>query len=493
MPAAVPPPSGRRAQTDERAGAVRVRFRRALALLLMTLVLPGSAQLVAGDRRWGRIALRTVATLVGVTLLLAILAKAWPSGVSALLFNAVVLGALRVLLVLLALGWAALFLDAWRIGDPLGLAQRQRLAVFSLNSVLCVAVSGSLLFGSHLVAVHRSLVMDLFGSGTVSATESGRYNVLLLGGDAGEARQGLRPDSLTVASIDEDTGRTVLFSLPRNLEEVPFPDDTPMYDEYPGGFDCEGCYLNGVYTWATEAERQDPGLFPDDVGDVGAYATKRAVEEVTGLKINYYAMVDLRGFQDLVDAVGGVTLTVPERLPIGGVGGPIRGWIEPGRQHLNGFETLWFARSRATSDDYSRMARQKCVMNAMLTQLSPRTVLTQFQDIATASKQIVTTDVPASELNTFLQLAGRARQLPMASVSFVPPTVQTYEPDYDTIHDMVEEAVDKAEAADEAGDTGSPSRLRRTADAGGGSAAGDAGGAATEKANHSDRLSMDCG
>src|SRR5262245_61693180 len=195
MPAAEPPPSGWRAQTDERPGAVRVRFRRALALLLMTLVLPGSAQLVAGDKRWGRIALRTLATLVGVTLLLAILAKAWPSGVSALLFNSVVLGALRVLLVLLALGWAALFLDAWGIGDPLGLAQRQRLAVFSLNSVLCVAVSGSLLFGSHLVAVHRSLVMDLFGSGTLSATESGRYNVLLLGGDAGEARQGLRPDS----------------------------------------------------------------------------------------------------------------------------------------------------------------------------------------------------------------------------------------------------------------------------------------------------------
>jgi polyisoprenyl-teichoic acid--peptidoglycan teichoic acid transferase len=490
MPAAVPPPSGRRAQTDQRPGTVRVRFRRALALLLMTLVLPGSAQLVAGDKRWGRIALRTVATLVGVTLLLAILAKAWPSGVSALLFNSGVLGGLRVLLVLLALGWAALFLDAWRIGDPLGLAQRQRLAVFSLNSVLCVAVSGSLLFGSHLVAVHRSLVMDLFGSGTVSATESGRYNVLLLGGDAGEARQGLRPDSLTVASIDEETGRTVLFSLPRNLEEVPFPDDTPMDDEFPGGFDCEGCYLNGVYTWATEAERQDPGLFPDDVGDVGAYATKRAVEEVTGLKINYSAMVDLRGFQDLVDAVGGVTLTVPERLPIGGVGGPIRGWIEPGRQHLNGFETLWFARSRATSDDYSRMARQKCVMNAMLTQLSPRTVLTQFQDIAAASKQIVSTDVPASELNTFLRLAGRARQLPIASVSFVPPKVQTYEPDYDTIHDMVEAAVDKAEAADEAGDSGA--RVRRTS-AAGGSAAGDESDAATERANHSDQLAMDCG
>ena len=424
--------------------SVRLRFRRALALLLMTLVLPGSAQLVAGNKRVGRIALRVVGALLCSALLLAVLGKAWPSALSTLLFNPVVLGALRVLMVVLAVGWAALFLDAWRIGDPLRLAQRQRLAVFSLNGVLCVAVCGSLLFGSHLVSVHRSLVVDMFGSGVISATESGRYNVLLLGGDAGESREGLRPDSLTVASIDEDTGRTVLFGLPRNLENVPFPEGTPMHEEFPSGFDCEGCYLNSVYTWA--ADHAD--LFPPEIDDAGAYATKNAVEGVTGLKINYYAMVDLRGFRELVDAVGGVTLTVPEPLPIGRTGA-IQGWVAPGHRRLNGYETLWFARSRATSDDYSRMARQKCVMNAMLNQLSPRTVLTQFQDIAEASKDTVTTDIPAAELDTFLQLAVKARRLPVDSVSFVPPTVQTYDPDYDRIQAMVERAVDRSEAADE--------------------------------------------
>jgi polyisoprenyl-teichoic acid--peptidoglycan teichoic acid transferase len=424
--------------------SVRLRFRRALALLLMTLVLPGSAQLVAGNKRVGRIALRVVGALLCSALLLAVLGKAWPSALSTLLFSPVVLAVLRVLMVVLALGWAALFLDAWRIGDPLRLAQRQRLAVFSLNGVLCVAVCGSLLFGSHLVSVHRSLVVDMFGSGVISATESGRYNVLLLGGDAGETRDGLRPDSLTVASIDEDTGRTVLFGLPRNLENVPFPEGTPMHEEFPSGFDCEGCYLNSVYTWATD----HADLFAPEIDDVGAYATKNAVEGVTGLKINYYAMVDLRGFRELVDAAGGVTLTVPEPLPIGRTGA-IQGWVEPGHRRLNGHETLWFARSRATSDDYSRMARQKCVMNAMLNQLSPRTVLTQFQDIAEASKETVTTDVPAAELDTFLQLAVKARRLPVDSVSFVPPAVQTYDPDYDRIQAMVERAVDRSEAADE--------------------------------------------
>ncbi len=56
-------------------------------------------------------------------------------------------------------------------------------------------------------------------------------------------------------------------------------------------------------------------------------------------------------------------------------------------QRLNGFETLWFARSRESADDYSRMARQKCVMNAMLQQLSPGTVVTKFEAIASAERE----------------------------------------------------------------------------------------------------------
>jgi len=447
MPAVAPRPTAPRPgqQPGRQHRSPKVRFRRALVLLAMTLVLPGSAQLVAGNRRVGGIAVRLVALCLVGSLVFLVVAKFWPTQVAGLLFDAQVLTALRVLLLVGALGWAALFVDAWRLGDPLGLGRRQRLAVFSLNGLLCVAVSCALLLASQLVAAHRSLVVDVFGADEVAASDEGRQNVLLLGGDAGKGRTGLRPDSITVASIDESTGRTVLFSLPRNLEDVPFPAGTPMDDAYPDGFDCPGCYLNGIYTWATD----NADLFPQDVGDVGVYATKLAVEEITGLEIGYYAMVDLGGFRSLVDAVGGVTLNVPERLPIGGVGGAITGWVEPGRRHLDGFETLWFARSRTTSDDYTRMARQKCVMNAMLTQLSPQSVLAHFQELADATRQTVTTDVPASELDDLMALATKARRLPVASVSFVPPRVQTYDPDFDQIRAMVQKAVDKAEAADE--------------------------------------------
>ena len=156
-------------------------------------------------------------------------------------------------------------------------------------------------------------------------------------------------------------------------------------------------------------------------------------------------MVNLEGFRDLVDAVGGVTIHVTDTIAIGGIGGAITGTIEPGTRHLDGYETLWYARSRAFDDDYSRMARQKCVMNAMLQQLSPHQVLLHVQEIADAGKELLSTDIPAGELGRFVELALKARNQPIATVSFVPPMVNTSDPDYDLIRDKVAEALERAE------------------------------------------------
>lgn len=429
--------------TEAAIAARRIQLRRALTLLGMTLVAPGSAQLVAGNKRVGRIALRVYAGLLLTGFLFLLVALFWRTEAVKVSVSLTVLLLVRFALIAVSLGWAYLIIDAWRIADPLALAQKHRLLMTGLNGVLCLGLTGGLLFASHLVAVQRDFIATVFAGDEVTAPDHGRYNVLLLGGDAGPTRVGIRPDSITVASIDQDTGRTVLIGLPRNLENVPFPDGTAMHDQFPNGFDCDGCYLNGVNTWATD----NPELFPH-TKEPGIEATTEAVEEITGLSINYYALIDLKGFQDLVDAVGGVTIDVHERIPIGGVGGDITGWIEPGKQKLDGYQTLWYARSRATSDDYSRMARQKCVMNAMLHQLDAKTVLANFSDIAKAGKQIISTSVPASELATFINLSLKSRSLPVSSVSFVPPAINTGDPDWDLIRSMVTDAIDKSEARD---------------------------------------------
>jgi LCP family protein required for cell wall assembly len=311
-----------------------------------------------------------------------------------------------------------------------------------------------LIWSSTIVSAQRDFVASVFGNGEKSKADKGRYNVLLLGGDSGANRIGVRPDSLTLASIDAETGRTVLIGLPRNMAKVPFPAGTEMAKQFPNGFEWDGCghdcYLNGVYTWAMGHKQHFPG-----VKEPGLVATQQAVEGLTGLKVNYYVLIDIAGFQHLLDAVGGITVDVGKKVPIGGIGAPIKGYIKPGKaQHLDGYHAMWFARSRAGASDYERMTRQKCVMTAMLNQLSPQKVLTKFQGIASASKEVVQTNIPSGELGTFTDLALDSKKLPVSSFSPVPPLIKTGDPDFDLIRTKVAEAVGKSEALDKGSDDG---------------------------------------
>jgi LCP family protein required for cell wall assembly len=226
----------------------------------------------------------------------------------------------------------------------------------------------------------------------------------------------------------------------------PFPKGSIMREQFPDGYDCgPECELNSLATWAQDHKALFKGF-----DNPGVEATKQGVEGITGLEINYYAMVNLQGFERLVDAVGGVTLNVRDPIPIGGIGSEISGYIKPGERKLNGFETLWFARSRVEADDYSRMARQKCVMNAMLHQLSPQTVVLNFDKIAKASTALITTDLPRSEVDQFMRLALAARSQPVRTVSFVPPMIATGDPDIEKIHAAVEKAIDRSEGEESA-------------------------------------------
>jgi LCP family protein required for cell wall assembly len=405
--------------------------------MLMTVVLPGSAQLVAGRKDVGRIALRVWLGCIGSVVLLALVGLVSHSFLFWFFTNTFILGLIRFGLMVMAIGWAYLFVDAWRLGDPLALRQKQRLAMVGINGVLCFSVAGSLLFASHVVGVQKDFIGSMFGASKVTTAHDGRYNILLLGGDSGADRWGLRPDSLTVASIDENTGKTVLFGLPRNMLNFPFAKGSIMAEQFPHGYDCGSqCELNSLATWAGDHKSLFKG-----VANPGVEATSEAVEGITGLKINYYAMVNLAGFRKFVQAVGGVTLHVRDRIPIGGIGSPISGYIEPGTRKLDGYQALWFARSRVAADDYSRMARQKCVMNAMLQQLSPQVVVTKFEKIAKASEALLTTNLPASQLGSFMQLAMKARSQPVRTVSFVPPMINTGKPDIALIQKSVKKAI----------------------------------------------------
>lgn len=430
--------------TQERSSGVKVR--RGLALLLMSLVVPGSAQLAAGNKHLGRIALRVWGVVVVLLIVVGVLALTKREWVLAVFANGIALTIVAVLGIALAIGWAIVLVDAWRLARPREMTRGAGVGMTILTGVLCVAVVGFSLGAANYLRTTGSFIDTVFGGGGDTQAKQGRFNILLIGGDAGSDRVGLRADSVTVASIDANTGRTVLFGLPRNLESVPFPTSSPLHKLYPNGFYCptHECMLNAVYTLGVEHKDLYPGVkYP------GVQATTEAVEATLGLKINYFGMMDMEGFVQLIDAVGGITISTDLKVPIGGGTSKISGYIGPGKNlHLDGYHALWFARSREGANDFERMARQKCVMNAMLHQLDPATVFTKFSDIAEAGKDVIATDVPSSEIGTLLTLAEKGRKLPIKTVSFTPPLIYSGNPDFALIRKTVAKSIAQSEALD---------------------------------------------
>lgn len=425
----------------------RLRARRALGLMVMSTVVPGSAQYVAGNRTVGTLAMRVwagawVLVLLSVTGLLLVRGP-----FLALLLATGVTTGLRIAAWILFAGWAMLLVDAWRLARPIRLARPTRLAL-TLSCVVLVSIMG---FTTNIAA--RALtaadnVSTVLKGGGDSEPKAGRYNILLLGVDASANREGIRPDSINVASVDAETGRTVVFGLPRNLQGAPFPDDSPLRTLYPDGYRCEddACMLNGVYTLAEDNAKLYPG------GEAGLNAMLEVTEETLGLDLNYYAMVDMAGFTHLIDAMGGITVNVERDVPIGGGGSPVTDYVEAGEGvHLDGRDALWLARSRHGSSDYERMTRQKCVMSAMAKQLDASVVATRFVELSEAGKDIVVTDVGTGHAAELADLALRAKALELQSVDFSPPLITTADPDFALIRSTVIDAISESEAADDPG------------------------------------------
>jgi hypothetical protein len=91
------------------------------------------------------------------------------------------------------------------------------------------------------------------------------------------------------------------------------------------------------------------------------------------------------------------------------------------------------------------MARQRCVMTAMLQQVNPQTMLTKFRDVAKASAQVVSTDIPQADLGTFVELGLKAKKEKVTSVQFVPPLITPSHPDFAKVRQLVASAIRKSE------------------------------------------------
>ncbi|UPT22477.1 LCP family protein [Thermobifida alba] len=345
--------------------------------------------------------------------------------------------------VAVAVLWSSVVLRSWQLTRPRPGGWGTRAVGTVLLAVLCtlLVLPSALVVRTAVTA--RDTLSTVFApaeSPQDAATADPwrgrtRINMLLLGGDAGDNRYGLRTDTMIVASVEIDSGDTVLIGLPRNLENVPFPEGTALAERYPApeGFDD---LLNEVYQ--TVAEEPEELAVDPRAANPAADTLKLVIGEAIGLPIDYYALVDLRGFADLIDAIGGVVVPIEEPIRYGRRG---EGLLEPGERRISGQEALWYGRSRTDSDDYTRMGRQGCLLKYVAEQADPVTVLRGFEELADAAQRTLDSDVPRSRLPALVDLVGRVSDARMRTLQLSPPQVTTAHPDWAEIRDLVDEAI----------------------------------------------------
>lgn len=421
--------------------------KRAWWLLILGGIFPGTAQILGGNRKLGRFAIRFTLINVGLVALVALIFfinKSWLISLATVPFITTVIG---WYLWFFGALFALVMLDALRLAQLGRIVGRSRW--YLLGAFLAVGIlgTGSIVYAGNVSTASASAIASIFNQGGGTQPVDGRFNILVLGSDAGSDRFGVRPDSISIFSISAATGKVAVIGIPRGLEKVPFSSDSPLWKVYPNGWNClNECLINAIYKNVMD-NHQD--LYPDasKLGSTaGVEATKDAVEGVTGLKITSYVMIEMKAVTKLVDALGGVRLNVKVRLPIGGQaddGSDAREWIEVGdNQLMDGYHALWYARSRHTTSDFDRMRRQKEVQAAILKQVSPTVIFSRFQDVAAVGKSLVSTDIPKDMISTYLELANKAKKRGFKVLDLVPEKgYHPGNPDYSAIRTAVSKIV----------------------------------------------------
>jgi polyisoprenyl-teichoic acid--peptidoglycan teichoic acid transferase len=242
-----------------------------------------------------------------------------------------------------------------------------------------------------------------------------RVTVLLVGVDFEEGRDHRLTDTMVVATIDPETNRAAMISVPRDLYGVPLGDGR-VYN----------AKLNSLMTRAgTDATTYPLG---------GPGTLKRAIGELLGTQIHYFAAIDIEGMRQLIDAVGGVDVVVERPIHDSGYRDRVtreRGFsIEAGPQHLNGARAMAYIRSRKTvgEDDFTRAERQQQVLTAIAEKLTAGNILVTLPALLDTVRDNVVTDVPSRRIPG-IAVAGEETNLRrIERVVLAPPEYVTPEP-----------------------------------------------------------------
>ncbi|MGH3381265.1 MAG: LCP family protein [Actinoallomurus sp.] len=408
----------------------------AIGLTAASAVVWGIAHMAAGRRLAGFLLMSLLAILLGGLIIVVLdfrddlkqvaVERDWLAGIT-------------VGILVLALVWAMIVVRSYQVVRPRGLAGAPRVLAAGMVMVLVLAVCTPLAFAARDTYTLRDTIGTIFHGDTARPPvvdvadpwrDKPRVNILLLGGDGAGDRVGVRTDSMTVASVDTHTGNTVLISLPRNLQS--FPVIPRLRSRWPNGFTGVAAGDQGLLNEMFQDAEDDKSMVPGfDKGRRGPELVREEISYLIGQPIDYYILVNLFGFADIIDAMGGVKVHIPQDIPYGGPedGSAPSGILKAGDRRLNGKQALWFGRSRTSSSDFVRMGRQKCLMRDVAQQADPQRVLTSFQQLAKAAKKTISTNIPASMLPALIHLSGTMKGgAQVSSLMFVPPQFHVVRP-----------------------------------------------------------------
>lgn len=194
---------------------------------------------------------------------------------------------------------------------------------------------------------------------TTAPKDTDGTNILVMGVDArpGQAIDvGVRPDALMVLHLNSATGTCHILAVPR--------DTRTMLSGYGMTKINHALALGGI-------------PFEESV-----------VEQLLGIKIDHYALIDFTGFQDVVNDLGGVTIDVPDAVTIEGR------FYPAGPQTLNGAEALAYARYRGGPDgDFGRIKRQQQLIRAIVDKAISGNIITKINTLLPAFAAHVRTDL----------------------------------------------------------------------------------------------------
>jgi len=240
---------------------------------------------------------------------------------------------------------------------------------------------------------------------------SGRVNVLLLGRGGGNHDGPDLTDTLMLASIDPVNHTTTLLSIPRDLwVNVPNQGVMKINAAWETG---EFKYIGKVAPGSTDPKAIQAGF---DMVD-------QTVSQVLGVSINYNVLVDFQAFKQAVDTVGGITVNVPTDLV-----DPTMAWenggnpilAKAGTQNFNGDQALRYVRSRETTSDFARAARQRVVLLSLKDKIDTLGTLSnplKMSGLLDTFGNNVATDISLSDANRMYGILKGIDPLNISSLS----------------------------------------------------------------------------